>query len=216
MNGLPTPVQVLMVSSLFGERKIAEPMGIGCLTASLRRTGFHVAVLEPSLEGLTVDETVDEVSQYIPQVIGISMLRDKHVGHVHRLVVMLRKAHPNAFITVGGHGPSIAVRSILPGSLRPACRVNAASETKRRSVICSSSRPADVCFSPAIVDPGFTDRGKGAGDLGTSSGANELDDSPYFDKTSEYLDILSHIDTYVLGEADDFIPETCSKRHCGK
>lgn len=198
------PIDVLMISSVFGERKIAEPMGVAILSASLRRRGFEVVILEPSVDGWSVDHAVQEMTQYAPSVIGVSMLRDKHVEDVLQLVQSVRHRFPGSFICVGGHGPSIAVKAISPGTPRPMKSDGAATPRQHPAPVCRTSFRLDDISASIIIDPELTDRGKGPGDVtGPTPSQNH---SPYFDKSQEYLEILSHIDAYVIGEADVSFP----------
>jgi len=71
---------VVFLSSVFGQMKIAEPMGVCILTARLRERGRDVVVLEPSVEGWSVEEAVRRVASVGAPIVAISVLRDKNVG----------------------------------------------------------------------------------------------------------------------------------------
>lgn len=234
---------VLLLSSVFSEVKIAEPMGACILAAACRARGIDVEVIEPSVEGWDVRRSVEEVARRRPRVVGLSMLRDKHVDAVRKFVALLRARLPDAFIVVGGHGPSIAVSAIAPEQVeaaRPFLAAPARVTPEGRSILDRAVPiPEPLVVSGPFVDSDLTGRGRGAGDIGLrgpdgqpgerlpweddsamSRGfiplADDEDeygmfgsvdaDSPYFDKSKEYLQILSAVDAYLLGEADTTFP----------
>ncbi|MCK9495588.1 MAG: cobalamin-dependent protein [Dehalococcoidia bacterium] len=232
---------VLLLSSVFSEVKIAEPMGACILAAACRARRIEVEVIEPSVEGWDVRRSVEEVARRRPRVVGLSMLRDKHVDAVRKFVALLRARLPDAFIVVGGHGPSIAVSAILPEQVeaaRPylaeAMRVPPEGRSiLDRAVPIPQPLAAPFVVSGPFVDSDLTGRGRGAGDLGREGATEPWEDdsamsraflpladdedeygmfgsvdadSPYFDKSKEYLQILSAVDAYLLGEADTTFP----------
>lgn len=233
---------VLLLSSVFSEVKIAEPMGACILAAACRTRGIAVDVVEPSVEGWDVRRSVDEVVARRPRIVGLSMLRDKHVDAVRKFVALLRVHLPDAFIVVGGHGPSIAVSAVTPAQVeaaRPALSTAHRGTPSGRPIVdraVAMPEPVLVPFTGPVVDAAVTGRGQGAGSLGPEPGPfieAEWDDdsamtrrfvplavdedeyglfgsvdadSPYFDKSREYLQILSVADCYLLGEADLTFP----------
>jgi radical SAM superfamily enzyme YgiQ (UPF0313 family) len=110
-------VDVILLSSVFGVAKVAEPMGVCLLTACLRAKGLTVKVMEPSLDGWSIQGTVDEISSVNSTVVGLSMLRDKNVYDVLEFVKLLRHRCPERFLIVGGHGPSIAMKTLEPAGV---------------------------------------------------------------------------------------------------
>ncbi len=211
------PIDIVLLSSVFGVAKIAEPMGVAILTASLRDRGFTVEILEPSLDGWTIDETVDQIASVPSRIVGVSMLRDKHVEDVLEFVTKVRARCPDRFLVVGGHGPSISVDQ-MSESEAPA----EATAAPPVAVPLAASRAPKSPVVGAIVDAALTDRGKGAGDIDDDGIAGRRllpvapdprcstgianGPSPYFDKSAEYLAVASQIDTYLIGEADDTLP----------
>ncbi len=198
---------VIFLSSLFAQIKIAEPMGASILAAGLRERGFTVEILEPSVHGLTIDEVIAHIADSGTAIVALSMLRDKHVKEVVEFTTKLRAALPGRFVVVGGHGPSISVAGI-PHGLHVADYVDGTGPAIPTEMeACSTSLPfldIQTITNRAIVDPALTDRGKGAADIEPRSAARH---SSYFDLTIEYLQILQQIDTYMLGESDAAFPE---------
>jgi len=101
--------EVILGSTIFSEVKIAEPMGVGFLTAVLRRRGRTVAVIEPSYQGWSVETTARTILDTPSRVLGLSVHRDKNKPEVLELLERLRKAGDDRFIVLGGHGPSVGV-----------------------------------------------------------------------------------------------------------
>ncbi len=204
---------VVFLSSVFGQQKIAEPMGACILTACLRKQGFDVEILEPSVRAWTIEESVDKVAARDAPIVAISVLRDKNVKDVLAFVRALRLRCPDRFIVLGGHGPSIAVQAILPDYPQPLPRQTSPTAQPQLPQPRPLSLPRLQISTGPVVDPMLTDRGKGAGDLGSEalvcSSTIELDapsESPYFDKTREYLAMLDHADAYMLSESDRNFP----------
>lgn len=215
---------ILFVSSVFKDIKIAEPMGASILAACLREKGFDVEILEPSLDGWSIEKTVQEVAVRKSPIIGISMLRDKHVNDVLKFCILLRKLCPDRFICVGGHGPSIAVNAIDSNNLPEGWNIlpdNLLNEVPSDVYWKQQIPPTEINQGP-IVNAGLVDRGKGAGDISTDDESLQLKaaldqvpyklsmlnerESPYFDKSKDYLRIMKFVDTYMLGESDTNLP----------
>lgn len=206
---------VIFLSSVFNQIKIAEPMGASILTAHLRNRGRTVEIAEPSIHGWSVEETVEQVVGRHAPIVAISVLRDKNVHDVLRFVELLRKRCPDRFIAMGGHGPSISISGIPPDT-----PVDFYLRTKNGGgpVSVGGDGPDGTCstaintviasaelFRGPIVDPAAVDRGKGPGDIDDNSGVRAP--STYYDVTAEYLEILRQIDVSLIGESDATFPE---------
>lgn len=100
---------VVMLSSVYHIVKIAEPLGIGALTAVAREAGFSVDVVEPAAEGWTPQQAAEEVLRSPSKVLGVSLLRDEQKSDVYEMVEYLRDAGDDRFIVLGGHAPTIAI-----------------------------------------------------------------------------------------------------------
>src|SRR2546423_1266629 len=103
---------VVLLSSVFGTVKIAEPMGACILAAAVRERGRSVEILEPSVDGWSVEESVRRVVEVDATVLGISVLRDRNVPDVRRFVTAVRRARPDLVIVIGGHGPSLGLGTL--------------------------------------------------------------------------------------------------------
>jgi Radical SAM superfamily/B12 binding domain len=191
---------VLLVSSVFGTVKIAEPMGACILAAAVRERGPTVEILEPSVDGWSVEESVRRVLDVDAAVLGVSILRDRNVADVLRFVTAVRQARPELFIVVGGHGPSLGL-----GTLPSPTPVAALLAAQPPAAGPEPAGPPDLIqlgVRGPVVDPSLTDRGKGAADL--SGGTRK---STYYDLTPDYLAILAQADACLVGESDLTFPD---------
>lgn len=205
---------VIFLSSVFGQVKIAEPMGVSILTAHLRARGRDVTILEPSVAGWSVEETVGRVAATPAPIVGISVLRDKNVPDVRRFVSLLRDRCPERFLVMGGHGPSISVAGI-PDALHVGTYLRSGltavpGPRAQQASGAGAVVPAADLFRGPLIDPALTDRGKGPGDIGDDDAAPAGAGAPrasYYDLTPEYLRILRQVDVALLGESDTSLPD---------
>lgn len=103
-------VDVILISCLsFNQQKIAEPLGVCYLASVLRANGYKVEVIDPAIEGWSVDETVDVILKKPCCVLGLSMIRDANISNTYKIVSKLQSMDYKTKYFVGGHGPSIGV-----------------------------------------------------------------------------------------------------------
>lgn len=107
-------IDVVLISAFFDTVKIAEPLGLSYLAAVLRQNGYSVEIVEPSVEGWSIEETVSHLKQLPCKILGISLHRDKNFAFVEEFVKLLKQGGIKSFICIGGHGPSIGVINKLP------------------------------------------------------------------------------------------------------
>ena len=100
---------MILLTSIFDEVKIAEPLGICYLAAALRENGFSVKIIEPSVEGWSVERTAKVVLSTPGRLIGISVHRDKNKKNVLEFLKIIRKMARDRFVCIGGHGPSVGL-----------------------------------------------------------------------------------------------------------
>jgi B12 binding protein/radical SAM family protein len=225
----PGGVDVVLLSSVFGQVKIAEPMGACILAANLRQRGFTVRILEPSLDGWSVDEAVTAVSGVDARVVGISVLRDKNVHDVLAFASALRERRPDLFIVMGGHGPSISISEIPVGTsvadwmsraLTDASEGTTAADTQcgsRPLLQIEARRPSPLVIRDATVDSAWNGRGHGPADPQSCSTITATVPSvgsiasTYYDVTAVYLAILRYIDAAMIGESDLTFPDLVAR-----
>jgi hypothetical protein len=231
---------VVFLSSVFQQVKIAEPMGVSILTAQLRKRGFEVSILEPSIEGWSVSEAAERIAAAGSPIVAISMLRDKNVDDVLAFVTELRRLRPDVFMVVGGHGPSISL-STIPDKTVVADYLDGQSErySNAAAPVPAAAHagqpmlpviPVFALTSGTLVDSRLTGRGHGAAEPdscstalarlpsdtpcstsgGPAAGRAGLS-STYFDVTAEYLAILEQADTAMVGESDLNFPDLVSR-----
>lgn len=199
---------VILLSSVFGQVKIAEPMGASILAARLRADGWDVEIVEPSVHGWTVPETVDQIARRKAGIVGISMLRDKNVHNVLKFATALRERCPDRFIVMGGHGPSISLADIPNGTV-VADYLTAPDPWSLLNEECASSSliPVEQLFTGPVVDPSLTGRGKGSADIPDRLRRR----TTYYDVTPEYLAICDQIDAVLIGESDTNFPDLVAR-----
>lgn len=76
-------------------------MGLLMLGAVLRRSGHRVRLLDASALGLTYEETIEEIKEFRPEIIGLSAVTPSVVRTV-KLAYMVKKIYPSIPIVVGG------------------------------------------------------------------------------------------------------------------
>ncbi len=225
-----SPPDVVFLSSVFGSVKLAEPMGVGILTAALREAGRTVAVVEPSVHGWSVEQAVAAVATHGSPIIALSMLRDRNIADVSAFVRLMRAARPDCFLVMGGHGITLSLSGLRSGldideyvnggsDQNPVSQpVDGVSQVRTgrgttpspsdADVACGTSLPLipiEVLTSRLVVDPSLSDRGKGPG---FTDGESEAPvGSTYYDISRDYLTLLGDVDAFMLGESDTNFPE---------
>jgi hypothetical protein len=206
---------VIFLSSVFGQTKIAEPMGACILASQVRRNGRTAEIIEPSVHGWTVAETVREIAAHDSSIVAISVLRDKNVHDVLEFVSALRVRCPDRFILMGGHGPSISLAGIPDGTVvddylsvpDPLASGQRPSAVAADAATCSTTLgkvSLERIVAGPVVNPEVCDRGKGAADLDSPPPGPRQ--STYFDVTPDYLAICREINAVMIGESDENFP----------
>lgn len=100
---------IVLTSSMFDTVKMAEPLGLECLSAILKQNSYKVSIIEPCVEGLSIKDTADRINKENCKIVGISLHRDKNISSIIQLVSLLRSFKSDYFILIGGHGPSVGI-----------------------------------------------------------------------------------------------------------
>lgn len=92
------------------------PLGVGYVSASLKRAGFEVQVLNPNHSVLELDELLTlEIAKFCPDVIATGGM-SFHLDQVREVVSVSRRLAPHAVIVVGGalvsNQPEIAMQAL--------------------------------------------------------------------------------------------------------
>lgn len=109
--------RVLLVDGVFGFEANVEPIGLSYAAAVLRERGFEVTVIDPTIDGLSVDQTLDaagDLETYdLAGVSAMSIDDDQDLGHLRQFVAGLRERGFQGHVTAGGHGVSLRWRDAL-------------------------------------------------------------------------------------------------------
>lgn len=102
---------VLLVNANFDVQKAIEPLGICCLASILRQLGFSVELVEPAVDGWSVEHTAECVTRRNPRVVGISIIGDNCIDAVMAFCRSLRTQSNTSrpFVCIGGRGPSLGI-----------------------------------------------------------------------------------------------------------
>lgn len=79
-----------------------EQLGIGCLAAMLRQSGYEVRVVDCAAEMLGMFEAVEVISLYAPDWIGISISSPLQASGAEIIGQLVSKRRPHTHICVGG------------------------------------------------------------------------------------------------------------------
>ena len=114
MDGLaPTREASRGVVVLIGFQKIGN-LGIGYLSAVLRRAGFAVRVID--IEASPAD-IIEEVIGERPVLVGFSLIFQYYIRRYGELMTRLRAAGVPCHFTMGGHYPSDHLAGAVIGLL---------------------------------------------------------------------------------------------------
>lgn len=83
-------------------KQYRENIGIGALSAYLKKHGYRTKIYNANMENIGNKELVSKVVNANPKVLGISLLYDLHVYNTYLLVKALRNKGYNGHITLGG------------------------------------------------------------------------------------------------------------------
>lgn len=101
--------KIVLLNALFNEFMLAEPMSICALSSYLKRDGHEVTLIDPSIQGMNIEEIIDCIFNLSPDIFGISIHRDTNKMDALYIAKELRNKGYKGFICAGGHGPSIGI-----------------------------------------------------------------------------------------------------------
>lgn len=78
------------------------PLGITTLAACLIESGFEVGIIDPAVEGMSMEQILDYIKIHDPKVIGFSVLTPTF-ERAKDIAVKVRDSFPEKLILVGGH-----------------------------------------------------------------------------------------------------------------
>jgi anaerobic magnesium-protoporphyrin IX monomethyl ester cyclase len=91
----------------------SENLALGYLAASLREAQYETGVLDAHLLMLTPEQTVQEILDKRPWMVGISASAQDNITATFEVVGLLRKNGYAGHITIGGHFPTYEHDKIL-------------------------------------------------------------------------------------------------------
>ena len=74
-----------------------EPLGLEYLLSFLQSNGFEAALLDATINNLTLRETTEQLKAFAPDIVGIS-ITTPGLYHDIMSMTMIKKACPNALI----------------------------------------------------------------------------------------------------------------------
>ncbi|MBU1998866.1 MAG: radical SAM protein [Candidatus Omnitrophota bacterium] len=87
---------------------ITMPLGLGYLASYLKAAGFDVSILDNSVENLSVKEVIARLSEYNPDIVGLSALTYA-VPNALRLAKVVKEFNPSITVIMGGgHATALA------------------------------------------------------------------------------------------------------------
>lgn len=103
-------VDVLLIDvSGINQKRIGEPNGISYICSYLRKDGYNVRIIEPSVNGDSCESVISEIIELNPRVLGLSISQDKDVYHSKLIIDKIKEKKVNCRIVIGGHSASIAI-----------------------------------------------------------------------------------------------------------
>lgn len=92
---------------------VYESLGLGYIAAGLRQNGYDVEILDSRVEGLTVEDTANEILKRDATFIGFTMPSGILYWQVAEIIRRVREKNKQAHITIGGQYPTFAYNYIL-------------------------------------------------------------------------------------------------------
>lgn len=108
-------MKVKLVNAIFDKVRMSEPIGLCYLAAVLRNHGYKVDIIDPRIEPLSVETTVDLLMRNPFDVLGISTFSFQ-IEQLYRLINLTRKAGFQGKIVLGGLGPTLCAERYLSKS----------------------------------------------------------------------------------------------------
>lgn len=79
----------------------SPPIGILSLAAMIRQYGYETKILDAHAEGLTIDQIVEEVNQFQPQVVGLTAMTVM-ISASAQIAKSIKEKHPEITTVIGG------------------------------------------------------------------------------------------------------------------
>lgn len=93
---------ITLMTNNFDITSTLEPQGISLLSAIAQQKGFKVHLVEPSIKGLTYEQTVDIVDILNPDYLGVSIIHHQNINKTIHFIDRYKTLHPNCVVFLGG------------------------------------------------------------------------------------------------------------------
>jgi len=133
-----------------------EPMGLMYISATLRRDGYSVEILDADILALTLEETVAEIMKRPAKVIGFSVMQ-RALPSVKLLTEKLKNRGVTAHICCGGFTTTLSAKHILERIPRIDSIVMGEGETTFSNLVRAIKESTDWRHFPGIA---FRQNGK--------------------------------------------------------
>lgn len=90
-----------------------ESLGIGYLAACLREKNYPVKILDAHIEGLSIEETVEEIVEDGCDVIGVFIGSSLVMPQVQTIIQAVKRKKKQIHITLGGHFPTFCYAALF-------------------------------------------------------------------------------------------------------
>lgn len=104
---------VLLINPPAKGVEIYEHLGLGYITACLRKNNIRVRIIDIHLNGWSISKAIQEVRKYPCKLIGISIPFQDFARQALNFATKLKKAGVNAHLSIGGIYPTFAYPEIL-------------------------------------------------------------------------------------------------------
>lgn len=84
---------------------VAQPLGLAMIAAFVRQHGFSVAIIDAEANFWTPEETIKEIEQYEPFLVGLSAFTTKMTA-AGRILKLVKERMPHVKTMLGGHHAS--------------------------------------------------------------------------------------------------------------
>src|SRR3990167_8991303 len=79
----------------------SPPIGILSLASMIRKYGYNVRILDAHAEGLTIEQIIEEVGRFQPQVVGLTAMTVM-ISASAQIAEAVKKSNPDVTTIIGG------------------------------------------------------------------------------------------------------------------
>jgi len=105
-------MKVLLIQPNYDSHVVHPPLGLGYLASFLERENYQVSIFDGTLKNATLDEFLISVSEYKPDLVGISVLTRGH-NRAKEIIRAIKKKYKELPVVLGGTQVTAAPRQVL-------------------------------------------------------------------------------------------------------